>query len=67
MASPIPGCRRKIMGAGWTRKGETSGKDYVNRFAADPQIEPKTLYANLDTVTGADDIKLSTVIWNPDD
>ena len=35
------------IGAGWTRKGETSGKDYVSLSIAAPEFGPKKLYANL--------------------
>ncbi|MBZ0217286.1 MAG: DUF736 family protein [Fimbriimonadaceae bacterium] len=52
------------IGAGRTRKGETSGKDYVSLSIAAPEFGPKKLYANLDKVAGADESKLSTVIWN---
>ena len=31
------------IGAIWSRKDETSGKDYVNLFTADPEFEPKKL------------------------
>ncbi len=35
------------IGAGWTRKGETSGKDYVSLSIAAPEFGSKKLYANL--------------------
>ena len=53
------------IGACWTRKGETSGKDSVSLTIAAPEFGPKKLYANLGKVAGADESKLSTVIWNP--
>ena len=53
------------IGAGWTRKGETSDKDYVSLAIAAPEFGPKKLQANLGMSAGADDSKLSTVIWNP--
>ena len=53
------------IGAGWTRKGETSGKDSVSLTIAAQEFGPKKLYANLGKVAGADESKLSTVIWNP--
>ena len=40
------------IGAGWTRKGETSGKDYVSLSIAAPEFGPKKLYANLGKVAG---------------
>ena len=45
------------IGASWTRKGETSGKDYVSFAIAAPEFGPKKLSANHDTVAGDDDSK----------
>ena len=53
------------IGAGWTRKGETSVKDCVSLLAADPEFGQKRLYANLGRAAGADDSKLNTAIWHP--
>ena len=55
------------IGAIWTRKGETSGKDYVSLSIAAPEFGPKKLQANLGRSEGADDSNLRTVIWNPGD
>jgi uncharacterized protein (DUF736 family) len=33
------------IGAGWTIKGETSGKEYVSLALAAPEFGPKKLYA----------------------
>ena len=35
------------IGAGWTRKGETSNKEYISLSIAAPEFGPKKLYANL--------------------
>ncbi len=35
------------IGAGWMRKGETSGKEYVSLRLAAPEFGPRKLYANL--------------------
>ena len=55
------------IGAGWTKKGETSGKDYVSLSLAAPEFGPKKLYANLGKAAGQDDENLYAVIWNPAD
>jgi len=55
------------IGAGWTRKGETSGKDYVSLSIAAPEFGPKKLYANLGKAAGSEDNDLYAVIWNPAD
>ena len=55
------------IGAGWTKKGETSGKDYVSLSLAAPEFGPKKLYANLGKAAGQDDEHLYAVIWNPAD
>jgi uncharacterized protein (DUF736 family) len=43
------------IGAGWTRKGETSNKEYVSLSIAAPEFGPKKLYANLGKAAGSDD------------
>ena len=55
------------IGAGWTKKGETSGKDYVSLSLAAPEFGPKKLYANLGKAAGQDDEHLYALIWNPAD
>ena len=55
------------IGAGWTKKGETSGKDYVSLSLAAPEFGPKKLYANLGKAAGQDDDNLYAMIWNPTD
>ena len=55
------------IGAGWMKKGETSGKEYVSLSLAAPEFGPKKLYANLGKAAGQDDDSLYAVIWNPAD
>ena len=55
------------IGAGWVRKGETSGKDYVSLSLAAPEFGPRKLYANLGRAAGQDDDDTFAVIWNPAD
>ena len=55
------------IGAGWTKKGQTSGEDYVSLTLADPAFGPKKLYANLGRAAGQDDPDVYAVIWNPAD
>jgi uncharacterized protein (DUF736 family) len=55
------------IGAGWVRKGEVSGKDYVSLSLAAPEFGPRKLYANLGRAAGQDDEDVFAVIWNPVD
>lgn len=55
------------VGAGWTRTGETSGKDYVSLSLAAPEFGPRKLYVNLGRAAGQDDDEVYAVIWNPND
>jgi uncharacterized protein (DUF736 family) len=55
------------IGAGWSKTGETSGKEYVSLSIAAPEFGPKKLYANLGKAAGSDDKDLYAVIWNPAD
>ena len=52
------------IGAGWTRKGEASIKEYASLSIATPEFEPKIYYGNLDKAAGSDDKNLYAVIWN---
>jgi uncharacterized protein (DUF736 family) len=54
-------------GAGWVRRGENSGKDYVSLSLAAPEFGPRKLYANLGRAAGQDDDSVFAVIWNPAD
>lgn len=55
------------VGAGWTRRGEMSGKDYVSLSLAAPEFGPRRLYANLGRAAGQDDDDAFAIIWNPAD
>jgi len=52
------------IGAGWVRKGKTSGEDYVSLSLADPVFGPKKLYANLGRAAGQSDDDVFALIWN---
>jgi uncharacterized protein (DUF736 family) len=55
------------IGAGWVKKGEMSGKDYVSLSLAAPEFGPRRLYANLGRAAGQDDDDSFAIIWNPAD
>lgn len=55
------------VGAGWVRRGEMSGKDYVSLSLAAPEFGPRRLYANLGRAVGQDDDDAFAIIWNPAD
>ncbi|PKP92513.1 MAG: DUF736 domain-containing protein [Alphaproteobacteria bacterium HGW-Alphaproteobacteria-16] len=55
------------VGAGWVRRGEMSGKDYVSLSLAAPEFGPRRLYANLGRAAGQDDDDALAIIWNPAD
>ena len=55
------------IGAGWTRTGETSGRDYVSLSLAAPEFGPRRLYANLGRAAGQDDDETFALSWNPVD
>lgn len=55
------------IGAGWTRKCETSNTEYVSLSIAAPESGSPNLYANLREAAGSDDKDLYAVIWNPVD
>ncbi|MBN9144622.1 MAG: hypothetical protein BGP00_07085 [Novosphingobium sp. 63-713] len=55
------------VGAGWIRRGEMSGKDYVSLSLAAPEFGPRRLYANLGRAAGQDDDDTFAIIWNPND
>jgi uncharacterized protein (DUF736 family) len=54
------------VGAGWTRRSETSGRDYVSLSLAAPEFGPRRLYANLGRAAGEDEDSFA-LIWNPAD
>ncbi|MEV4933264.1 DUF736 domain-containing protein [Sphingobium sp. LMA1-1-1.1] len=55
------------VGAGWVRRGEMSGRDYVSLSLAAPEFGPRRLYANLGRAAGQDDDDAFAIIWNPAD
>ncbi|WP_066809778.1 DUF736 domain-containing protein [Sphingomonas asaccharolytica] len=55
------------VGAGWLRRSETSGNDYVSLSFAAPEFGPRRLYANLGRAAGQDDDDTFAIIWNPAD
>ena len=55
------------IGAGWVRRGEMSGKDYVSLSLAAPEFGPRRLYANLGRAADQDDDDTFAIIWNPAD
>lgn len=54
------------VGAGWNRRSESSGRDYVSLSLAAPEFGPRRLYANLGRSAGGDDDSFA-LIWNPAD
>lgn len=54
------------IGAGWMRRSQSSGKDYVSLSLAAPEFGPRRLYANLGRAAGKDDGSFA-IIWNPAD
>lgn len=54
------------IGAGWNRRSEASGRDYVSLSLAAPEFGPRRLYANL---VPADDEREDrfVILWNPAD
>jgi uncharacterized protein (DUF736 family) len=55
------------IGAGWLRKGQTSGKEYVSLSISAPEFGSRTLYANLGRAAGQADPDVYALIWNPQD
>jgi uncharacterized protein (DUF736 family) len=51
--------------AGWVRKGETPGNEYVSLSLAAPEFRPRKLTPNLGSAVGQDDNDVFAVIWNP--
>ena len=54
------------IGAGWNRRSESSGRDYVSLSLAAPEFGPRRLYANLGRAAGEADDRFA-IIWNPAD
>ena len=55
------------IGAGWNRRSEASGRDYVSLSLAAPEFGPRRLYANLGRAAGEADDGRFAIIWNPAD
>ncbi|MFK4874131.1 DUF736 domain-containing protein [Novosphingobium sp. ZW T3_23] len=60
-------CGGAEVGAGWIRRSEASGNDYVSLSLAAPEFGPRRLYANLGRAAGRDDEDSFAIIWNPAD
>ncbi len=54
------------VGAGWNRRSESSGRDYVSLSLAAPEFGPRRLYANLGRAAGESEDRFA-IIWNPAD
>lgn len=54
------------IGAGWNRRSQSSGQDYVSLSLAAPEFGPRRLYANLGRAAGEAEDRFA-VIWNPAD
>lgn len=54
------------IGAGWMRRSEASGRDYVSLSLAAPEFGPRRIYANLGRAAGGDEDSFA-LIWNPAD
>jgi uncharacterized protein (DUF736 family) len=54
------------IGAGWMRRSEASGRDYVSLSLAAPEFGPRRIYANLGRAAGGNEDSFA-VIWNPAD
>ena len=55
------------IGAGWNRRSEASGNEYVSLSLAAPEFGPRRLYANLGRAAGQDGEDGYALIWNPAD
>lgn len=54
------------VGAGWARRSETTGRDYISLSLAAPEFGPRRLYANLGRAAGKGEDQFA-LIWNPAD
>lgn len=55
------------VGAGWNRRSEATGRDYISLSLAAPEFGPRRIYANLGRAAGQDDDDTFAIIWNPAD
>ena len=53
------------IGAGWNRRSESSGNDYVSLSLAAPEFGPRRLYANLAHAAGDERDDRFVILWNP--
>ena len=60
-------CGDVEIGAGWDRRSEASGNDYVSLSLAAPEFGPRRLYANLGRAAGDEREDRFAIIWNPAD
>jgi uncharacterized protein (DUF736 family) len=54
------------LGAGWNRRSESSGRDYVSLSLAAPEFGPRRIYVNLAPIGGASEDGFA-LIWIPAD
>lgn len=54
------------LGAGWNRRSESSGRDYVSLSLAAPEFGPRRIYVTLAPVAGEADDNFA-LIWIPAD
>jgi uncharacterized protein (DUF736 family) len=54
------------IGAGWNRRSQSSGQDYVSLSLAAPELGPRRIYANLGRAAGEADDRF-VIIWNAAD
>lgn len=52
------------LGGGWIRTGEVSQREYVRLAMSNPDLGPRTLYANLGRAAGQEDDDSYAIIWN---
>ena len=55
-----------VFGAGWNRRSETSGRDYVSLSLAAPEFGPRSIYVDLTPVPGGGDEDF-VLTWIPAD
>lgn len=55
------------VGAGWMRRSEASGNEYVSLSLAAPEFGPRRIYANLGRAAGRAEEDAFAIIWNPAD
>lgn len=55
------------IGAGWNRRSETSGNEYVSLSLAAPEFGPRRLYANLARAAGDERGDRFVILWSPAD